>query len=84
MVGERLSEATHVGTSEHDKCKPHSSPASGMPRGRSRYAKHSMSFTTAHSGVICGPDSTPSLSAAAPDLSAEHSVKQWSLSHAFL
>lgn len=30
----------------------YSSPAIGTPRGMSGYAKHSMSFTTAASGVI--------------------------------
>lgn len=43
-----------------------SSPASGMPSGRSLYARHSISLTVAHSGVICGPLSTPNFSATLP------------------
>lgn len=55
-------------------CRPecnetnHNSPASGCPKGMSGYARHIIIFTTAHSGVICGPASTPISSASAPDL----------------
>jgi hypothetical protein len=44
----------------------HSSPASGCPSGMSGCARHSIILTTAHSGVIWGPASTPISRARAP------------------
>ena len=44
----------------------HISPASGTPRGIAGYRKHCIILTTAHSGVILGPASTPMLRATWP------------------
>ena len=46
--------------------RPYISPAIGTPRGMSRYLRHCIILMTAHSGVICGPASTPMLIAASP------------------
>lgn len=65
-ICDRHSPLIHTAALWTHTCLAHISPAMGTPSGMLGCARHSIIFTLAHSGVIAGPDSTPSARATLP------------------